>query len=91
MRRRDIQQRVFSTIGLSEEEARAKFGYLLDCFEIGAPPHGGGALQASQPAYLLAWLPIPAYDPLWCALTPPAVVMDSPIWTSLSNAFDDFS
>jgi hypothetical protein len=41
LRRRDIQQRVFSTIGLSEEEARAKFGYLLDCFETGAPPHGG--------------------------------------------------
>ena len=32
---------VFATIGLSEEEARAKFGYLLDAFEIGAPPHGG--------------------------------------------------
>jgi hypothetical protein len=39
--RRDIQQQVFATIGLSDDEARAKFGYLLDSFEIGAPPHGG--------------------------------------------------
>ena len=39
--RRDIQARVFATIGLSDEEARSKFGYLLDAFEIGAPPHGG--------------------------------------------------
>ena len=39
--RRDIQQEVFATIGLSEEEARGKFGYLMDSFELGAPPHGG--------------------------------------------------
>ena len=32
---------MFATIGLSDEEARSKFGYLLDAFEIGAPPHGG--------------------------------------------------
>ena len=37
----DIQQRVFEAIGLSPEEAYDKFGFLLEAFEYGAPPHGG--------------------------------------------------
>ena len=41
---------VFATIGLGEEEARAKFGYLLDAFEIGAPPHGGECCAAAAAA-----------------------------------------
>lgn len=39
-----LQKRIFSLLGLSEEEAHAKFGYLLDAFRFGAPPHGGMAL-----------------------------------------------
>ncbi len=39
--RRDIQERVFNVMGLSEDEAQAKFGFLLDAFAFGAPPHGG--------------------------------------------------
>ena len=39
--RRDVQERVFSVLGLSEEEAQEKFGFLLDAFAYGAPPHGG--------------------------------------------------
>jgi hypothetical protein len=39
--RSDVQQQVFDAIGLSKEEAQSKFGYLLDAFEMGAPPHGG--------------------------------------------------
>jgi aspartyl-tRNA synthetase len=39
--RRDIQERVFAVMGLGEEEAREKFGFLLDAFSFGAPPHGG--------------------------------------------------
>ena len=39
--RKDIQNQVFSVLGLSDEEARLKFGFLLDALEYGAPPHGG--------------------------------------------------
>jgi len=37
----ELQGRIFSLLGLSEEEAYEKFGYLLDAFKYGAPPHGG--------------------------------------------------
>ena len=37
----ELQSRIFSLLGLSKEEAQAKFGYLLDAFRYGAPPHGG--------------------------------------------------
>ena len=39
-----LQAKIFELLGLSEEEAHAKFGYLLDAFRYGAPPHGGMAL-----------------------------------------------
>ena len=39
--RRDVQERVFKVMGLSAEEAQEKFGFLLDAFAFGAPPHGG--------------------------------------------------
>jgi aspartyl-tRNA synthetase len=40
----DLQKRIFSLLGLSDEEAYSKFGYLTDAFKYGAPPHGGMGL-----------------------------------------------
>ena len=39
--RRDVQERIFAVMGIGAEEAREKFGFLLDAFAYGAPPHGG--------------------------------------------------
>jgi aspartyl-tRNA synthetase len=51
---REIQERVFSAIGLSTEEANDKFGFLLEAFEYGTPPHGGIAYGLDRLIMLLA-------------------------------------
>jgi len=52
--RRDIQQSVFNVIGLSPAEAESKFGFLLEAFNYGPPPHGGIALGLDRLCALLA-------------------------------------
>ena len=51
--RPDVQRRMFSLLGISDEEAEARFGFLLDAFRYGAPPHGGIALGLDRLAMLL--------------------------------------
>ena len=53
----ELQQRVFRTIGLTEEEAHSKFGYLLEALAMGAPPHGGFAMGIERFIALMAGEP----------------------------------
>ena len=50
----EIQERVFRAMGMSDEEARAKFGWFLEALQMGAPPHGGFALGIERFVALLA-------------------------------------
>jgi aspartyl-tRNA synthetase len=52
--RRDVQQRVFEMMGIGPDEAQEKFGFLLDAFSYGPPPHGGIALGWDRVCMLLA-------------------------------------
>jgi aspartyl-tRNA synthetase len=77
----ELQKRVFRTMGLSDEEAHAKFGFLLEALAMGAPPHGGFAMGIERFVALMAGEPdirqVIAYpkvssgsDPLTGAPTP---------------------
>ena len=79
--RRDVQERVFKVMGISQEQAQEKFGFLLDAFKFGAPPHGGIAFGWDRIVSLLTHadsirdvIAFPksggGYDPLTAAPTP---------------------
>jgi aspartyl-tRNA synthetase len=79
--RADMQQRVFDTLGLAREEAQEKFGFLLEAFQYGPPPHGGIAFGWDRIVMLLAGrdtirdvIAFPkaasGFDPLTAAPTP---------------------
>jgi aspartyl-tRNA synthetase len=50
----EVQQQMFQALGISEEQARAQFGFLIDAFRYGAPPHGGIALGLDRVVMLMA-------------------------------------
>jgi aspartyl-tRNA synthetase len=53
----ELQRAVFRSMGIGEEEARAKFGFLLEALQMGAPPHGGFAMGIERFVMLMAGEP----------------------------------
>lgn len=52
---KDLQKKMFNVLGLSDEEANSKFGFLLEAFRYGTPPHGGLAYGLDRIVMLLSW------------------------------------
>ncbi|MDX6514905.1 MAG: aspartyl-tRNA synthetase [Gaiellaceae bacterium] len=80
----DVQQRVFRTIGIGEDEAQAKFGFLLEALAMGAPPHGGFAMGIDRFIALMAGEP-----DIRQVIAFPKVASGSDPLTGAPTAFDE--
>ena len=79
-----LQRRVFATLGIGDEEARHKFGFLLEAFRYGAPPHGGIALGLDRLVMLMA-----GRDSIRDVIAFPKTTAGNCLLTEAPNTVDD--
>jgi aspartyl-tRNA synthetase len=88
--RSDVQKKIFSLIGLSDEEAREKFGFFLDALKYGTPPHGGIALGLDRMMMLITGsdslrdvIAFPKTQKATCLMSESPNVVDDKQWAEL--------
>ncbi len=81
--RKDVQERIFKALGIDDETAKERFGFLLEALELGAPPHGGIALGLDRFIMLLSntesirdVIAFPKNQSAWCPLTAAPSLVD---------------